>query len=897
MKILIGLIEHFGDVVACEPVAQYLKEKHANAHLTWAIQKPYRELVDSNPNIDESIVVGCLTDWIKLYKHSKGDNSYDLIVDLHVNYRWCEECRVPLIKEQGNPFVNAFEWFDYGALLEAFSIGAGLPKLSAQPRVYIKDEHRSAVDALQLPAQYCVIHRDSNSAPKDWPDEKWMALVRFLGEELKLPVVEVGSQKYRAVRTHGAPWDKATSRMPLGSLVIDLMNRTKLLETAEVIRRARFFIGIDSGPAHFANATKTPGIVLLGRLGFFSQYSPFTGYYASRSPEVRLLRNLNGPVAELSLEEVVEATRYLHGVLNERESTGQSHSEPATGPAKVAPPEPHYKRLVAKSGFFDRAWYLVHYPEARQAGDPLDYFLSFGAQAGHAPGGGFDPAWYIKQRADLAGLTDPLQHYLHFGHTEGLRPCAQQTSGAADNGPHAKHMAATLASLSSRLAVSSNSRQIVNKSLPRLFAFYLPQFHPIAENNYGHRPGFTEWDNVIKAKPLFRGHYQPRVAGELGYYDLRNVDVMREQIKLANEHGITGFCFYYYYFQGKKLLYKPIDNYIKSDIKAPFFFVWANENWTRRWDGGDNEVIISQSHSPEDDLLFIRELLPIFADDRYVKVEGKPILAIYKTHLFPDIKRSTELWRNEAVKNGLPGLYLVTVDDWTTDPEHPRETGFDASYEIPSNLVHEEMLAHNTGELELVEGFQGRIVDYRKFASFHMGRPFPNYKRFRTVMAPWDNTPRYGARAMVHINIDNDAYRLWLAEALMDTSRRYAPDEQIVFLHSWNEWCEGTYVEPDGRYGRRFLQETKEVVDGLEPLIALDQNHADPKVAVLYQRLMREKEEGAARSLQAMRQQNIHLHREIQRTIGEIHEAFYKTRSWRMTKPLRALARALNKGD
>jgi lipopolysaccharide biosynthesis protein len=396
---------------------------------------------------------------------------------------------------------------------------------------------------------------------------------------------------------------------------------------------------------------------------------------------------------------------------------------------------------------------------------------------------------------------------------------------------------------------------------------------------------------------LFKGHYQPRVPGELGYYDLRNVDVMREQVRLANDHGIAGFCFYYYYFHGKKLLYKPIENYIKSDIKAPFFFLWANENWTRRWDGGDNEVIISQNHSPEDDLLFIRQLLSVFSDDRYVKVEGKPILGIYKTHLFPNIKASTELWRNEAAKNGFPGLYLVMVDDWNADPIHPRELGFDASYEIPSNIVHQEAVLQDNKDLGLVEGFQGRIVDYRKFASFHMGRPFPDYKRFRTVMAPWDNTPRYGSRAMVQTNTENDAYKLWLAQALVDTRRRYAPDERIVFLHSWNEWCEGTYVEPDGRYGRRFLEETKEVVDELDGLVAfaLDQSQADPKIAIHFRRLMREKEEGAARSLQAMRQQNIYLHRELHQTIADIHQNFYRTKSWRVTKPLRALARILER--
>ena len=155
---------------------------------------------------------------------------------------------------------------------------------------------------------------------------------------------------------------------------------------------------------------------------------------------------------------------------------------------------------------------------------------------------------------------------------------------------------------------------------------------------------------------------------------------MREQITLATDHGVDGFCFYYYYFQGKKLLYKPIENYINSDIKAPFFFLWANENWSKRWDGGDREVIVAQKHSREDDLAFIRELAPLFADERYVKINRKPLLLVYKSQLFPDVRKTTEIWRDEIQRLGFPGLYLVMVDDWTQDVYHPREFGFDAAY-------------------------------------------------------------------------------------------------------------------------------------------------------------------------------------------------------------------------
>ena len=232
--------------------------------------------------------------------------------------------------------------------------------------------------------------------------------------------------------------------------------------------------------------------------------------------------------------------------------------------------------------------------------------------------------------------------------------------------------------------------------------------------------GFSEWNNVINATPLFKGHYQPRVPGELGYYDLRSLDVMRQQIDLALAYGITGFCFYFYYFQGKKLLYKPIDNYIHSDMKAPFCFLWANENWTKRWDGGDNEIIIRQQHSIQDDKIFIQELMPIFDDDRYLKIDGKAVLLVYKAHLFPNVRQTTEVWRNEMEKAGYRGIYLIVADDWHSDMNHPREFGFDASYEIPSNIMPQNVLVRDQATFEFYAKFDGSIVDYYKFANFHL---------------------------------------------------------------------------------------------------------------------------------------------------------------------------------
>ncbi len=840
MRILIGLMEHMGDIVACEPVARYLRFNHPDAHLTWVVNPIYRELVETNLYVDETIVLDCLTDWIKLKSHSQ----YDRIVDLHVNYRICQHCQIPLVKKDGNPFVSVYEWFDYGALLEAFSVGAGLPKLSVQPRLYLQSDHAEVIDALELPAAFCVIHRYSNSDEKDWTKAGWEALSSIVQNELGIPIVEVGAGKW------------AQTIPPLeGS--ISLVNRLSILETAEVIRRAKFFIGIDSGPAHLANAQHIPGIVLLGRHGFFRQYSPYTGYYATNAPTVRIIRNLLGNVCDINIASVAEAVRYVNAALDDAPPLllpGAALPRPNQWPPHK---QPESARLL-ESGLFDIGWYVLNYPEVADCGlHPVDHYILEGADLGYDPGPGFDTGWYKKIVPGLApDKTNPLMHYIAFGWAEGIRLPPADTG--PDGAPRAKP--GPISKMSGVLETGRKNSGGTIDGLPKIFAFYLPQFHPIPENDWAHGAGFTEWNNVIKAKPLFRGHYQPRIPGELGFYDLRAEQTLRDQIRLAQEHGIDGFCFYYYYFQGRKLLYTPLDNFIHSDIDAPFLLLWANENWSKRWDGGDKEIIISQHHSTEDDIAFLRELAPTFHDRRYVKVEGKPILMVYKTHLFPDIEATVALWREEILKYGFPGIYLIMADDWNGELSHPRDFGFDASYEIPSNILPSQVMSSETASLELVHDFSGHIVDYRKFAQYHLGRPFPVYKRFRTVMLPWDNTARYGSRAIVHVDGLGGSYKLWLLQAILDTYRRYEPDERIVFVHSWNEWCEGTYLEPDGKYGRFFLEQTKEATLIAKDAIQRTETLPTGQVAAELIDLQNEKDKGAYLVMAATRLQTHYAH-------------------------------------
>lgn len=859
MKILIGLVEHIGDIVACEPVPRYLKLRYPESRIFWVINKSYRELVDNNPYVDETIEVDCLTDWIKISKHA----NFDLVVDLHVNYRLCQHCKIPLIKERGNPLINAYEWLAYGTLLEAFTQGAGLPILKAPPNLYIQESDRLEVDKLCLPKNYCVIHRKSNNIEKDWTDERWIELSISIIRQLNIQIVEVG------VYPNG-------EYSPLSNNSINLINKTTIHQTAEVIKRAVFFVGVDSGPSHLANAVLTPGVVLLGRMGAFNKYLPFNGLYGSDSEVVKLVRNLNGPVRELLVNEVIEAINYVYNM------TRISHDElkaTVNFPNNLVPKysesslKPYSFEitdidLLLRSKLFDPSWYLLHYPwlELNTHTEAVEHYLSIGYKLGFETGTSFDSARYLMDNEDVnAANINPLVHFIKFGNKEkrvGVYP--EQLIKSIKFDPHSQ-FDTSIPRVSKIVDECSDifpHATSIESEVPSLFAFYLPQFHPIPENDWAHGAGFTEWNNVISAKPLFDGHDQPKAPGELGYYDLRAFEVMEEQIRLARGHGITGFCFYYYYFKGKRLLYKPIQNYINSDLNMPFFFLWANENWSKRWDGGDKEIIISQSHSPMDDLQFIKELIPTFKDKRYQKINGKPILCIYKAHLFPNIINSIETWRTEARKSGFNDLYLIMVDDWTSDPPQPRSLGFDASYEIPSNIVPESVLYKDIKKLDLPQDFDGRIVDYEKFAKFHLARPITEYRRFKTVMLPWDNTARYGNRAMVHINAQGDAYKLWLTAAMLDAYERNPKDERLVFVHSWNEWCEGTHLEPDKTNGRRYLEETLSAVTDVRNYIEVKISSRTSPIFDVLNRVQKIKDEIAYRLLHGSRIQMANLVRD-----------------------------------
>jgi lipopolysaccharide biosynthesis protein len=339
----------------------------------------------------------------------------------------------------------------------------------------------------------------------------------------------------------------------------------------------------------------------------------------------------------------------------------------------------------------------------------------------------------------------------------------------------------------------------------RAIAFYLPQFHPIPENDRWWGPGFTEWTNVTRARPSFVGHYQPHLPAEMGFYDLRVAETRARQAALAREHGIHGFCYYYYWFSGKRLLETPVEAmHASGEPDFPYCLCWANENWTRRWDGADKEILIAQSPSRSDDERLIRDLFPHFRDQRYIRVGGKPLFIVYRIGVMSDVAASAERWRRIARQEGIGELYLCAAKTYETGD--PTFYGFDAVVEFPPHGLRTVPM-HD--QLEFLDPeFSGTVVDYRQFVVDCIATRDPSYMLHRTVMPGWDNTARRMHQALVFHQASPEIYELWLREVVM-RARARPPDERLVFINAWNEWAEGAHLEPDRRFGRQYLQATR----------------------------------------------------------------------------------------
>lgn len=346
----------------------------------------------------------------------------------------------------------------------------------------------------------------------------------------------------------------------------------------------------------------------------------------------------------------------------------------------------------------------------------------------------------------------------------------------------------------------------------RAIAFYLPQFHPFAENDTWWGKGFTEWTNVGKARPLFSGHHQPHCPIHLGYYDLRVPQIMQEQARLAQNYGISGFAYYFYWFAGKLLMETPLEAMLADpEVDLPFCLIWANENWTRRWDGQDQEVLIAQDHSLDDSRAMLGYLQKFMEDKRYIRVNGKPLLIIYRATIIPDFAKTLSMWRSEAKRMGLGDLYVVSAQ--TFGHIDPKDLGLDAAIEFPPHGVHANEVSFTA--IGLAKGFDGAIFDYQEVVSQAVKRPSSAYKLFRTSMLSWDNSARRGLKGSIFANFTVSEYSQWLSSsfehAAKDPDRD--SDERLVFINAWNEWAEGTHLEPDQKHGFGYLEATRSIIN------------------------------------------------------------------------------------
>jgi lipopolysaccharide biosynthesis protein len=354
----------------------------------------------------------------------------------------------------------------------------------------------------------------------------------------------------------------------------------------------------------------------------------------------------------------------------------------------------------------------------------------------------------------------------------------------------------------------------------RSIAFYLPQFHPIAENDAWWGKGFTEWTNVTRARPLFRGHDQPRLPADLGYYDLRCPETRLAQAEMAQAHGIEGFCYWHYWFAGDRLLERPFNDVLESgEPRFPFCLAWANDSWSGVWHGAPGRILKEQTYpGMEDHRRHFSFLLKAFSDSRYICVDGKPLFVIYRPQRIPDARRVTDYWRDLARDAGLKGLFLVAVVEENV-PSNPADSGFDAV--TTSNHARIVVVGPRAPwkrrlrfrvttrpEVQALYARMGRpsrVHWYREAMELFLSKSRLPFDHFPCVIPGWDNTPRCGAQGLVLRGSTPELFQQHTREAF-ETVAHLPPERRIVFVKSWNEWAEGNYMEPDRRFGDAYLR-------------------------------------------------------------------------------------------
>ena len=461
--------------------------------------------------------------------------------------------------------------------------------------------------------------------------------------------------------------------------------------------------------------------------------------------------------------------------------------------------------------FFSTDYYLESNPDVRDSGvDPLQHYVGEGWRESRR----INRVYCFEKYRDilearLGRPVEPLRYYLMLGRGNGESlprhgavhvsegggfQLANQLQASQQPGPHFER------------ELIGNER-LAEQARARMFAFYLPQFHPFPENDQWWGKGFTEWTNVTRALPRFSGHQQPRLPRDLGYYDLRNEETIRAQVEMAKASGVAGFCFYYYWFNRKRLLDRPLDLFLESDIDFPFCLMWANENWTRRWDGLESDVLVSQEYLESDDEALVADFARYFADPRYERVDGRPLLFIYRPGIIPDARQRIAHWRTLfRSKHGVEPIIMMAQ---CFGDEDPRPFGLDGAIEFPPHKLAADLPPVNS-ELEVLDpGFKGHYLKYDDLVKRSREVAPQGFDLIRTLVPSWDNEARKPGRGMGFVAANPDKYEDWLRYLVRWSGEHpVAGGHRYVFVNAWNEWAEGAHLEPDVHNGCAYLNAT-----------------------------------------------------------------------------------------
>jgi glycosyltransferase involved in cell wall biosynthesis len=458
---------------------------------------------------------------------------------------------------------------------------------------------------------------------------------------------------------------------------------------------------------------------------------------------------------------------------------------------------------------FDAEYYYRTYPDiAAAAIDPFEHYINAGFREGRNPSPDFDTRFYIKRYLGGSTAECPLFHFIAHKHEPGVH--GRMPEDEASIPREIKRFTKPGPDFEEFKPVAAVSDPRV-----KLLAYYLPQFHAFPENDAWWGKGFTEWSNLPRGIPRFAGHYQPRVPRDLGFYTLETNEALRRQVEMAKDAGVFGFVYYYYWFNGRRIMDAPVERFLDDpSIDMPFCLMWANENWTRRWDGAESEVLISQDYLEDDDARLVADFGRHFQDPRYIRVQDRPLLMIYRPRLIPDTAETVARWRAMFQEQFDEDPIIIMAQSF--NDSDPRVFGLDGAIEFPPHKLTAELPPINNSLQILDAEFDGKVYHYDDIVRISLkDAPSPSYPLIKTAVPSWDNDARRQGSGLTLTGSTPAKYENWLNQLIDHANTSPFFGEAFVCVNAWNEWCEGAYLEPDLHYGAAYLNATSRAVTGV----------------------------------------------------------------------------------